>query len=57
MLRLEAVNAGYGSTTVLRDVSLWVPPSSVVAYGIDFLRFVASLDHMAAARPNDTLPP
>jgi len=31
MLRLEAVNAGYGSTTVLRDVSLWVPPLSVVA--------------------------
>ena len=31
MLRLEGVNAGYGSTTVLRDVSLWVPPSSVVA--------------------------
>jgi len=31
MLRLEGVNAGYGSTTVLRDVSLWVPASSVVA--------------------------
>ena len=31
MLRLENVRAGYGGTTVLRGVSMLVPPSSVVA--------------------------
>ena len=31
MLELRAIEAGYGETTVLRDVSLAVPPSSVVA--------------------------
>ena len=31
MLVLEGVTAGYGGTTVLRDVSLTVPDSSVVA--------------------------
>lgn len=31
MLEIENVNAGYGDTAVLRDVSLWVPPRSVVA--------------------------
>jgi branched-chain amino acid transport system ATP-binding protein len=31
MLRLESIRAGYGGTTVLRGVSLLVPPSSVVA--------------------------
>lgn len=31
MLELEAVTAGYGSTVVLRDVSLVVPTGSVVA--------------------------
>jgi branched-chain amino acid transport system ATP-binding protein len=31
MLELDAVTAGYGDTAVLRDVSLWVPPRSVVA--------------------------
>lgn len=31
MLELTNVTAGYGDTAVLRDVSLWVPPQSVVA--------------------------
>jgi branched-chain amino acid transport system ATP-binding protein len=31
MLRLENIRAGYGGTTVLRGVSMLVPPSSVVA--------------------------
>lgn len=31
MLELENVSAGYGDHPVLRDVSLWVPPQSVVA--------------------------
>lgn len=31
MLELTDVTAGYGDTTVLRDVSLWVPRTSVVA--------------------------
>lgn len=31
MLELRNVTAGYGDTAVLRDVSLWVPPHSVVA--------------------------
>lgn len=31
MLELTGVSAGYGETAVLRDVSLWVPPRSVVA--------------------------
>jgi branched-chain amino acid transport system ATP-binding protein len=31
VLRLTDVRAGYGGVTVLRDVSLWVPPGSVVA--------------------------
>ncbi len=31
MFRLSGVRAGYGSTTVLRDVDLTVPPNSVVA--------------------------
>lgn len=31
MLELQEITAGYGDTPVLRDVSLWVPPSSVVA--------------------------
>jgi branched-chain amino acid transport system ATP-binding protein len=31
MLRLENVTAGYGGTTVLRNVDLVVPPGSVVA--------------------------
>ncbi|MPY78424.1 MAG: ATP-binding cassette domain-containing protein [Actinophytocola sp.] len=31
MLELTDVTAGYGETAVLRDVSLWVPPRSVVA--------------------------
>jgi len=31
MFELDHVTAGYGSTTVLRDVSLKVPPSEVVA--------------------------
>lgn len=31
MLELHDVSAGYGETAVLRDVSLWVPPRSVVA--------------------------
>ncbi len=30
-LQLEGVTAGYGATTVLRDINLEVPPSSVVA--------------------------
>ncbi|HEY4410208.1 MAG TPA: ABC transporter ATP-binding protein [Acidimicrobiia bacterium] len=31
MFEIDGVTAGYGSTTVLRDVSLKVPPSTVVA--------------------------
>lgn len=31
MLELHEVTAGYGDATVLREVSLWVPPRSVVA--------------------------
>ncbi|WP_034269062.1 ABC transporter ATP-binding protein [Haloechinothrix halophila] len=31
MLELTGVSAGYGEAAVLRDVSLWVPPRSVVA--------------------------
>ncbi|HEY2331325.1 MAG TPA: ABC transporter ATP-binding protein [Acidimicrobiales bacterium] len=31
MLELKSITGGYGDTTVLRDVSLTVPPSSVVA--------------------------
>lgn len=31
MLELDQINAGYGDHKVLRDVSLWVPQSSVVA--------------------------
>jgi branched-chain amino acid transport system ATP-binding protein len=31
MLSLENVTAGYGGTPVLREVSLWAPPQSVVA--------------------------
>jgi branched-chain amino acid transport system ATP-binding protein len=31
MLELRNVDAGYGGATVLREVSLWVPPQSVVA--------------------------
>lgn len=31
MLELRQITAGYGGTTVLRDVSLWAPPNSVVA--------------------------
>lgn len=31
MLALEGITAGYGSTVVLRDVTVIVPPSSVVA--------------------------
>lgn len=31
MLELRNISAGYGDTAVLRDVSMWVPPSSVVA--------------------------
>jgi branched-chain amino acid transport system ATP-binding protein len=31
MLRLDAIRAGYGGSTVLRGVSMLVPPSSVVA--------------------------
>lgn len=31
MLSLDNVHAGYGDHKVLRDVSLWVPPASVVA--------------------------
>ncbi|GAA5112210.1 ABC transporter ATP-binding protein [Haloechinothrix salitolerans] len=31
MLELTDVSAGYGETAVLADVSLWVPPRSVVA--------------------------
>ncbi|MDV6014597.1 ABC transporter ATP-binding protein [Haloechinothrix sp. LS1_15] len=31
MLALGDITAGYGETTVLREVSLWVPPASVVA--------------------------
>ena len=31
MLELEGISAGYGTTTVLRDVHLTVPDSSVVA--------------------------
>lgn len=31
MLEFNQVSAGYGDTAVLRDVSLWVPPASVVA--------------------------
>jgi branched-chain amino acid transport system ATP-binding protein len=31
MLELNEVTAGYGDTTVLRDVSLWIPGNSVVA--------------------------
>jgi branched-chain amino acid transport system ATP-binding protein len=31
MLELREITAGYGDTAVLRDVSLWVPPQSVVA--------------------------
>jgi branched-chain amino acid transport system ATP-binding protein len=31
MLRLEEITAGYGATTVLRDVTLSVPPGAIVA--------------------------
>ena len=31
MLELRNVTAGYGAATVLRDLSLWVPPGKVVA--------------------------
>lgn len=31
MLQLDTITAGYGDVEVLRDVSLWVPPGSVVA--------------------------
>jgi branched-chain amino acid transport system ATP-binding protein len=31
VLELDNISAGYGSTRVLRDVSLWLPPESVVA--------------------------
>jgi branched-chain amino acid transport system ATP-binding protein len=31
MFELQGVTAGYGETVVLRHVSLWVPPGSVVA--------------------------
>jgi branched-chain amino acid transport system ATP-binding protein len=31
VLELQGISAGYGDTPVLRDVSLWVPPRSVVA--------------------------
>ncbi|MFD7184315.1 ABC transporter ATP-binding protein [Streptomyces sp. NPDC059904] len=31
MLELDHISAGYGGTRVLRDVSLWLPPQSVVA--------------------------
>lgn len=31
MLELDQITAGYGDTAVLREVSLWVPPRSVVA--------------------------
>ena len=31
MFEIDGITAGYGSTTVLRDVSLKVPPSTVVA--------------------------
>lgn len=31
MLEINQVDAGYGDSRVLRDVTLWVPPSSVVA--------------------------
>lgn len=31
MLKLDGITAGYGDTAVLRDVSIWVPPQSVVA--------------------------
>lgn len=31
MLELASVTAGYGDAAVLRDVSMWVPPRSVVA--------------------------
>ncbi|MET7617941.1 ABC transporter ATP-binding protein [Streptomyces sp. NPDC005408] len=31
MLELQGISAGYGDTPVLRDVSLWLPPRSVVA--------------------------
>ncbi len=31
MLELAGISAGYGETAVLSDVSLWVPPHSVVA--------------------------
>ncbi|MFE5177730.1 ABC transporter ATP-binding protein [Streptomyces sp. NPDC056601] len=31
MLELDRISAGYGGTRVLRDVSLWLPPQSVVA--------------------------
>src|SRR5437899_446030 len=31
MLELRDVSAAYGSTTVLREISLWAPPRSVVA--------------------------
>ncbi|MGX1673551.1 ABC transporter ATP-binding protein [Streptomyces sp. NPDC055400] len=31
MLALDHISAGYGGTRVLRDVSLWLPPQSVVA--------------------------
>jgi branched-chain amino acid transport system ATP-binding protein len=31
VLELDNISAGYGGTRVLRDVSLWLPPESVVA--------------------------
>lgn len=31
MLQLHSITAGYGHAAVLRDVSLWLPPQSVVA--------------------------
>ncbi|MFF2509277.1 ABC transporter ATP-binding protein [Streptomyces sp. NPDC058067] len=31
MLQLDGISAGYGGARVLRDVSLWLPPKSVVA--------------------------
>ena len=31
MLELQGIEGGYGGTTVLRDVSLSIPPGSVVA--------------------------
>jgi len=57
MLRIEGVTAGYGSTTVLRDVTVTVPDSSVVALlgpngagKTTLLRVASGLLHPAAGR-------